>query len=171
VFENAVKSLRSDLKNSGGQVTSGSLPRLIGNPTQLAQLLQNLIGNGLTYSAPDSTPHVHVEAERQDNGWLISVRDNGIGIPLESRNAIFEVFTACITTMITPEPGSAWPYVAASQSDTPATFGWRPRPIPEVPSISLCQTARPACDLRIWAQPYNHTKTKGHQQWPPKTYC
>lgn len=68
------------------------LPMVLGNPGELIRLFQNLIGNAIKYRAADRDPVVSLEW--RDNGaeWLISVRDNGIGIAPEHFDRIFMVF-------------------------------------------------------------------------------
>jgi light-regulated signal transduction histidine kinase (bacteriophytochrome) len=51
VFHDAVGLLESSICDSGGQVTCGELPVVMGDRAQLVQLMQNLIGNGLKYHA------------------------------------------------------------------------------------------------------------------------
>ncbi len=63
----------------------------MGDRSQLVQLMDNLIGNGLKYHG-DKAPHVHVSAERNGNKWTFSVSDNGIGIAPEYYERIFEIF-------------------------------------------------------------------------------
>jgi len=63
----------------------------MGDRSQLVQLMQNLIGNGLKYHG-DKPPHVHVSAEHNGNEWIFSVRDNGIGIDPKYSERIFEIF-------------------------------------------------------------------------------
>jgi signal transduction histidine kinase len=87
----ALKGLALSLHESGAIVTRDSLPQVHGNPSQLAELLQNLISNALKYRGKE-TPRIHVSAARQENAWLVSVRDNGIGISTEHRKKIFEAF-------------------------------------------------------------------------------
>jgi light-regulated signal transduction histidine kinase (bacteriophytochrome) len=67
------------------------LPAVMGERTQLVQLMQNLIGNGLKFHGLEP-PHVHVSAESGGNEWVFSVRDNGIGISPEHHERIFEIF-------------------------------------------------------------------------------
>lgn len=61
------------------------------NEPQLVQLLQNLIANGIKYCESE-VPAVHVEAEDIGSEWKIIVNDNGIGIPKEYYQHIFEPF-------------------------------------------------------------------------------
>jgi PAS domain S-box-containing protein len=91
VFNDAVALLESSIHDAGGKVDCGELPVVMGDRSQLAQLMQNLIGNGLKYHG-DQPPHVHVSAERDGNQWTFSVRDNGIGIEPKHHERIFEIF-------------------------------------------------------------------------------
>ena len=68
------------------------LPSVMGNKTQLYQLLQNLINNGLKYQKANATPKVHVGLTDNGDEWIISVRDNGIGMNEKHLSKIFEVF-------------------------------------------------------------------------------
>ena len=56
------------------------------------RLFQNLIANAIKYRAPDRPPRVEVRWQRQDGGWLVSVKDNGIGIAAEYHRDIFKIF-------------------------------------------------------------------------------
>ena len=91
VFEHAVSLLDASIRDSGAEVTCGELPIVIGDRSQLVQLLLNLIGNGLKYHGTDP-PRVHVSAKRNDTGWTFSVRDNGIGIAKRHHERIFGIF-------------------------------------------------------------------------------
>jgi len=63
-----------------------------GDPTLLERVLVNLIDNALTYHRLDVAPHVTVSATRRGQRVAIAVADNGIGIPAEYRERIFDVF-------------------------------------------------------------------------------
>jgi PAS domain S-box-containing protein len=91
MFDDAVDLLRAEIEDAGGQVTRGELPTVLGDRAQLSQLLQNLIGNGLKYH-DDAPPLVQVTAERNESGWKLAVRDNGIGIEAKHHERIFEIF-------------------------------------------------------------------------------
>ena len=93
VVRGSVSLLESSIRDADGQVTCGELPVVLGDSSQLSQLMQNLIGNGLKYHGTEP-PHVHVSAEPgiKKNEWIVSVRDNGIGIDPKYFGRIFEIF-------------------------------------------------------------------------------
>ncbi|GAA3382190.1 sensor histidine kinase [Cryptosporangium minutisporangium] len=74
------------------RVTIGDLPVVSGDPGMLCQVLDNLIGNALKYTAPGSPPRVTVSAQRIERGWRIQVADRGIGIPADEREGVFDAF-------------------------------------------------------------------------------
>lgn len=85
-------NLHESLTGRDAQITFGPLPTIVGNRTQIYQLFQNLIVNGLKYQAPDSRPEVHIEGRDMGDQWHFSVRDNGIGINQRHLSKIFEIF-------------------------------------------------------------------------------
>lgn len=91
VFDQALSLMGETVHDAGTEVSCGELPLVMGDRTQLAQLMLNLIGNGLKYrgSVP---PRVHVSAQLGAEGWVFAVRDNGIGIDAQFHERIFEVF-------------------------------------------------------------------------------
>ena len=92
ILDHAVANLDVAIEESGADVTRDGLPTVMADTTQLTQLFQNLIGNAIKFRSEES-PRVHVSAEsRRDRSWLISVRDNGIGIAPDHHERIFNVF-------------------------------------------------------------------------------
>ena len=68
------------------------LPVVEGDPAQLVQLFQNLIGNGVKFVAPGVQPRVEVRAEREEDRWRFTVEDNGIGIEPRHAERVFGMF-------------------------------------------------------------------------------
>ncbi|AJG39929.1 ATPase [Thermotoga sp. RQ7] len=63
------------------------------DPTRMKQVLLNLLSNGVKYSKKDEPEkYVKVVLDKDENGILIVVEDNGIGIPEHAREKIFEQF-------------------------------------------------------------------------------
>jgi signal transduction histidine kinase len=91
ILEHVRRDLRADLQQSGAELSNDPLPLLQADPTLLSQLFQNLIENAIKYRGP-ATPHIHVSATQQPQGWQFAVRDNGIGIRPQELDRIFEPF-------------------------------------------------------------------------------
>ncbi|MFI9408703.1 sensor histidine kinase [Nocardia gamkensis] len=70
------------------------LPEIIGDPTLLTMLWQNLIANAIKFRRPDHPPEIEITCEPGENGsgWLLSVSDNGIGIAPEFAEKVFVIF-------------------------------------------------------------------------------
>ena len=91
VLKQVSSSLQMAVSESNATITHEPLPEVYGDETQLSQLLQNLIGNALKFRG-DVPPEIHIGATREEDHWLISVRDNGIGIDTEYFDRIFIIF-------------------------------------------------------------------------------
>jgi PAS domain S-box-containing protein len=91
VFNDSVGLLEASIRDAGGEVTCDELPTVMGDRSQLVQLMQNLIGNGLKFHGP-KPPRVHASARRNGDDWVVCVRDNGIGVGPKHHERIFEIF-------------------------------------------------------------------------------
>jgi len=89
--DQAVANLRAAIAESGAVVTTGSLPTVRADATQLTQLFQNLIGNAIKYRN-EWKPEVQVAATPAEDRWVFSVQDNGIGIEPQYFERIFQMF-------------------------------------------------------------------------------
>ena len=92
ILEEARANLWFDISGCGAKIVSEELPVVKGDRTQLLQLFQNLISNGIKFRRPEVTPEIKLSVQPIEGEWLIAIRDNGIGIPAEKRDRIFEVF-------------------------------------------------------------------------------
>jgi signal transduction histidine kinase len=96
VLRNALLNLKIAAEETGARIHSDELPRVNGDPVQLTQLFQNLVGNAMKFRS-DKPPEIGISAQPaplQDGaaGWHFSVRDNGIGIPSKDFDRIFLIF-------------------------------------------------------------------------------
>jgi light-regulated signal transduction histidine kinase (bacteriophytochrome) len=91
VLADALANLAALREESGAIVTHGPLPCVLGDHVRLTQLFQNLVANAIKFRAAES-PVVSVTAEVTDEGWQLSVRDNGIGIQPVHADRVFEAF-------------------------------------------------------------------------------
>jgi PAS domain S-box-containing protein len=94
VIESALETTRP-LIHAAGQTLTVSLPEeplaLEADSTRLAQVLANLLNNSAKYTEPGG--HIALAAERAGRDVVISVRDDGIGIPEQALPRIFDMFS------------------------------------------------------------------------------
>ena len=91
VLRKTLETLKPVMEETGAEITAGPLPQVLVREPQLLQLFQNLIGNALKYHS-EQPPRVHISARKTEHCCVFSVRDNGIGVPLEHQKTIFGVF-------------------------------------------------------------------------------
>jgi chemotaxis family two-component system sensor kinase Cph1 len=90
-LDRAVSNLRQRIAETGATITHDPLPTVMADGTQLIQLFLNLIGNAIKFRS-SQPPKIHIAAERLEDEWLFSIRDNGIGIDPQFSDRIFIIF-------------------------------------------------------------------------------
>lgn len=91
VAQEVTRLLDATITSTGAVVRVDDLPVVLGDRTQLIQLLLNLVGNGLKYCRGRS-PLIQLSAQPGEAGWVFSVTDNGMGIDAQHLEKVFEVF-------------------------------------------------------------------------------
>jgi chemotaxis family two-component system sensor kinase Cph1 len=91
LFDRVVTNLQSQIEAVGAAITCDALPTIVGDATQLSQLLQNLIGNALKFKG-ERSPQIHLGIQKQKHDWLFCLEDNGIGIDSQFFDRIFVIF-------------------------------------------------------------------------------
>ncbi len=95
-LDKALRNLAAAVEESGARIDQPeTLPDIVGDPTLLTMLWQNLVGNALKFRHPDRAPHVSVTCDPDPDSpgmWRLSVADNGIGIPEEFADKVFVIF-------------------------------------------------------------------------------
>lgn len=88
-----LNDLELAVQSSDAQVTVGDLPVIHGDPMQIRQLLQNLIGNALKFRRPGQAPLVQISGRSLDDNTVeLRVQDKGIGFAIENLQRIFDPF-------------------------------------------------------------------------------
>jgi len=90
VVAEACRNLDLDLRGCAAELEIGALPTVIGVPILLTNLFQNLIANSIRYREPGRILRLAVRATETSPG--ITVQDNGIGVPAEFAQVIFQTF-------------------------------------------------------------------------------
>jgi len=104
VVDDALDMLAASIADARATVVQDALPTVPGDRSQLVQLFQNLIGNAIKYHGPE-LPVVHIRCRENAGELRVSVTDNGIGIPPEQRERVFELFRRLHSTQTYPGTG------------------------------------------------------------------
>jgi chemotaxis family two-component system sensor kinase Cph1 len=74
------------------QFERGDLPKVMGDPRLMRQVLRNLFSNALKYTSRSQAPQVRMMARAQGQEYVFSISDNGVGFDQEYAGKLFGVF-------------------------------------------------------------------------------
>jgi len=86
-------NLKLKIEETNATVSVHDLPIIKSNKTMMIRLFQNLIENALKFKKKDCDSKIILWQNINDNSLSLYVKDNGIGIPLEYTEKIFDIFT------------------------------------------------------------------------------
>lgn len=79
-------------KDHVGVIIEGEFYDVHANSAALGQCFSNIISNAIKFVAPGMRPQVRISSEKSGNAVRINFEDNGIGIPAEQQEKIFNLF-------------------------------------------------------------------------------
>ena len=91
LLDQALQNLKSNIDASGAEIKAHDLPSIWVDDTLIIQLFQNLVGNAIKFSG-NKAPVIEIFSEKREKDWVISIRDNGIGIDPQYADQIFIIF-------------------------------------------------------------------------------
>lgn len=80
------------IRENSATIHADQLPVVRAPKGPLLQVVHNLISNALKYHRPGVSPEVWISVRETDEAWILSVKDNGIGIPDEYQEKIYVIF-------------------------------------------------------------------------------
>ncbi|MGH2803686.1 MAG: sensor histidine kinase [Thermoleophilaceae bacterium] len=86
------EDMRPRLEEAGATLEVGELPEVEGDPRQLRRLIQNLVANAVRFRG-EAPPRVSLSAQRDSAEWVVTVRDNGVGVDPDDTTRIFGLFS------------------------------------------------------------------------------
>jgi PAS domain S-box-containing protein len=92
IFNSVLATLQERIEKKSASIIHQSLPVVVGDPSQLRQVFQNLLTNALKYHRDGVPPEIDVCVERRGNHWLLSIHDNGQGFKMRHAEHIFGIF-------------------------------------------------------------------------------
>jgi signal transduction histidine kinase len=99
ITKRVLNDLELQIEETGASIEASALPSLEADPTQMYQLIQNLVSNALKFQPADNQPVIKISASQKPeslpgtNGIIsLSVSDNGIGFDEKYLDRIFQPF-------------------------------------------------------------------------------
>ena len=92
VMQQAQQQMAADIASSGAIIQVADMPIIEADRSLLVQVFQNLLANGIKFQPPGQAPEIQILAQGEQDGWQISVIDNGIGMQPEHQQRIFKIF-------------------------------------------------------------------------------
>ncbi len=96
-LQHVVELVEHDLSvaigEAGATIDAVDLPAVDADRGAVEHVMQNLIANAIKFSVPERPPVITIRGAQTDEGWEVSVKDNGIGFPVAYAERIFKVFT------------------------------------------------------------------------------
>ena len=89
-LDRALDNLRAAITDAQAEVRAARLPVFVGDEHQLVHLFQNLVSNAIKFRGRER-PIVTISCEPHGDQWLLTFQDNGIGIPSEFTERIFDL--------------------------------------------------------------------------------
>ncbi|HUP81746.1 MAG TPA: ATP-binding protein, partial [Pirellula sp.] len=94
VLESAIDAIRPFIDEAGHELqTQLETPSAMvaGDPNRLTQVFANILGNASKYTS--GRGKIILTARRNGNEAVVSIKDNGLGIPVSMQSKIFDMFT------------------------------------------------------------------------------
>ena len=91
ILKEALMNLVVQIEESNVVISYDPLPNVYGDEKLLVMLFQNIIGNAIKYRRSE-TPKIHISAKKENDHYIISFKDNGIGIDPKHLERIFIIF-------------------------------------------------------------------------------
>lgn len=88
----ALANLQTAIEETKAKIIFDQLPSVSGDPIQLGQLWQNLIGNALRYHEANRPIEIHAGVIEKQDHWQFFLKDNGIGIEPQYHQRVFKIF-------------------------------------------------------------------------------
>ncbi len=87
-----VNNLMSRMKENDAEICANELPVIRVPSMLMMQLFQNLISNSIKFRKQDVTPVVEIQYENRQGTHRFYFKDNGIGIPADQKERVFNIF-------------------------------------------------------------------------------
>jgi signal transduction histidine kinase len=92
ILKNMLSDIEAAIQETNANIKYGEMPVLMGYPTEIKLLFQNLVVNAIKFRKKNIAPQINISAEKKEGFWEFAVSDNGIGMEKEHNERIFDIF-------------------------------------------------------------------------------
>lgn len=92
IYDEVLEVLHQSIQESQAVITHDSLPAIYCIPNLIHEVFQNLLENALKFHRKGVTPRIHLSVDSKGESWVVSVKDNGIGMNPNYLDRIFIPF-------------------------------------------------------------------------------
>lgn len=92
LLDEIVLHYKPQIEESGAEINIGEMPVIEAEPTSMKLIFQNLISNAIKYQKEGASPKIDIQSSETESDWKFSISDNGIGIPDEYKEQVFQLF-------------------------------------------------------------------------------
>jgi light-regulated signal transduction histidine kinase (bacteriophytochrome) len=92
VIEQITGKMKPQIDSRGASVTVDELPGCMGDAGQIDQVFSNLLNNAIKYLNPEQSGMIRIFGRVEEGDAIYGVEDNGVGIPGEQLDKVFDIF-------------------------------------------------------------------------------
>jgi signal transduction histidine kinase len=92
LLNDILKYMENIIKENKAEIIFTDLPTIFGDEIQIFRIFQNLIQNAVKFKNDDDIPRIYISAKKENDNYIFSIKDNGIGIDKEYFDMIFVIF-------------------------------------------------------------------------------
>ena len=92
MIDDITSDMRENIRAVDADIVVGDLPPIVGHPLLLRVLFNNLMSNALKFHQPGRKLKIELSSVQTADGYVLSFKDNGIGIEPEHHERIFSMF-------------------------------------------------------------------------------
>jgi|GEM_PF-1213860 len=94
LLKNVLNDLKFAINENKAEITYENLPIVIADYEQMSRVFQNFISNAIKFKKEDEPPKIHISSteDKENDEYILTISDNGIGIDKEYFDRIFTIF-------------------------------------------------------------------------------
>ncbi|MBW4361003.1 PAS domain S-box protein [Flavobacterium taihuense] len=92
IIKDIIADLSITIDKNNVKISITNMPYINGYPIEIRLLFQNLISNAIKFRKKEVFAEITISASEQENDWIFTIKDNGIGIEEKNYDKIFVIF-------------------------------------------------------------------------------